>query len=88
MARVTIKTRDFGELIFHCSDDPLACGYVTVREAGKGRDPKQPCDGGGFRGSTLMARPETLRKVAYAWIRQRRASEHPSWTFPTVPGAR
>jgi hypothetical protein len=71
--RVTIKTRDFGELIFHCPDGG---GYVTVREADKGQDPKQPCDGGGFRGSTLMADPRTLRTVARKWLRQRRADSN------------
>jgi hypothetical protein len=69
---ITIRTRDFGVLIFNCPSHESTCsGYVIVRSEGS-TNWRQPCEGGGWRGSTLMAKPETLRRVALKWLRQRR----------------
>lgn len=73
MARITIKTRDIGELEFWCKDGG---GYVFLESDGKpGSLGKQICDGGGFMGNTLSADEKTLASVARTWNRQRREWE-------------
>lgn len=69
MAGFTIKTRDLGELYFHCRD---AGGYVWVRGTHADGQDRQICDRGYLRGETLTASAETLAAVAREWNRQRR----------------
>lgn len=48
-----------------------AGGYVRLESAGKsGTLATQICDGGGFRGNTVTATPETFEKVCRRWYRQ------------------
>ena len=71
MARVTINTRDLGQLFFSCPNDG---GYVYMEQANRPRtEPRQICNGGGFRGDTLGADELTLPRVARYWNKQRRA---------------
>ena len=73
MARIIIKTRKEGEMSFFC---PADGGYVWLEsECRPGTLGQQICEGGGFMGSTLSAREETLSDVARKWLRQRRACE-------------
>lgn len=73
MARIIINTRKEGEMSFWCKADG---GYVWLESEGKpGTLGQQICEGGGFRGSTLYAREETLADVARKWLRQRREAE-------------
>jgi hypothetical protein len=68
MARVTIKTRDAGLLEFFVLD---AGGYVRIESgSAHGILGRQICGGGGFIGNTLRASPESLKAVAYSWLRQ------------------
>ena len=68
MAQFDIKTRKHGVVTFQCRDDG---GYVRVYSTGGKRwGHRQPCEGGGFMGSTLMADSERLEKVARKWWRQ------------------
>lgn len=68
MARFTIKTRTHGEKSFFVPDQG---GYVRL-ETGRnhGTLGSQICYGGGFRGNTITATPETLASVARAWWKQ------------------
>ena len=73
MARIIIKTRKEGEMSFFC---PASGGYVWLESEGRpGTLGQQICEGGGFMGSTLSAKEETLGDVARKWLRQRRACE-------------
>lgn len=65
MASLSIQSRKHGEITFQARDEG---GYVRV--TGNGWDHKQPCAGGGFTGSTLMADEKSLEKVARRWWRQ------------------
>lgn len=72
MARFTIKTRDVGELDFWTPDEG---GYVRLESPNRhGTLGTQICEGGGTRGSTLIANAETLPAVARRWNAQRRAA--------------
>lgn len=62
MAFFTIKSRAHGDVTFHVKDEG---GYVRVKS--KEWDYRQPCEGGGFMGGTLMADEQTLEKVARRW---------------------
>ena len=69
MATFTINTKNEGQLEFSVKEnDHGYAAYVFVNG-------RQPCDGGGHMGSTLMATPATLEKVARRWLRQRRATQ-------------
>lgn len=70
MAFFTINSRDHGEVTFHAKDEG---GYVRVKS--KEWDYRQPCAGGGFMGSTLLADAQTLEKVARCWWRKFLAKE-------------
>jgi len=65
MARFVIHSRRFGEIKFVSKDEG---GYVRVY--GNGWDGKQPCAGGGFYGSTLIAAEKTIESAARRWWRQ------------------
>ena len=68
MARFTIKTRNHGEKSFFVPDTG---GYVRLEEGDKiGTLGKQICYGGGFRGSTVTASPETLETESRRWWKQ------------------
>ena len=68
MAIFNLKTRDFGEVRFVCLDTG---GYVRIHGADLGAlDGRQPCDGGGFGGSTLSANEASLERVARKWWKQ------------------
>jgi len=72
MARTTIKTRDNGTLEFFV---PNNGGYVRLESGSQhGTLGRQICDGGGFRGNTLTATPESLPLVAHQWLRQARTA--------------
>jgi hypothetical protein len=76
MAYTQIRTRDDGTLGFWCPDGG---GYVRLEMAGhSGTLGRQICDGGGFRGNTLTATPDTLPTVARLWWRQCRTARHSS----------
>lgn len=73
MATFEIKTRDFGVVRFNCRDEG---GYVRIYGADLGSmDGRQPCEGGGFAGSTLMADEKTLEAKARRWWKQFMALE-------------
>lgn len=65
MASFTIKSRDHGEVTFRVRDEG---GYITVTS--HKWDHKQPCDGGGFMGVTLMSDEGRLEKDARHWWKQ------------------
>ena len=67
MATFTINSRKHGEIRFQCLDREYS-SYVRV--TGNGWDHKQPCEGGGFMGSTLMATEKTLEAVSRKWWKQ------------------
>ena len=67
MARFVIYSRSFGEIKFVAKNDG---GYVRVYGSDNGWEGKQPCAGGGFYGSTLIASEKTLEAVARRWWRQ------------------
>lgn len=73
MATFTIKTRSAGAVTFHVSSNERG-GYVYCDlgdSSAHGTLGQQICTGGGTRGSTLMATPSTLERVARRWWRQR-----------------
>lgn len=70
MAHISIQSRKHGEVTFQVRDEG---GYVRV--TGNGWDHKQPCEGGGFMGSTLLADEKRLEAVARRWWRQYLAFE-------------
>lgn len=71
MARFTLKSRTRGEIDFSVRDDG---GYVTVYSKALGWDHKQPCDGGGFMGSTLRSDGSGIERSARRWWKQFLAS--------------
>ena len=70
MATFTINTRKHGEIKFVARDNG---GYVRVY--GNKWDGKQPCEGGGFMGSTLMADERTLEAKSRKWWKAFLASQ-------------
>jgi hypothetical protein len=71
MARFTIKTRINGDMDFWVRDEG---GYVRLESDGcPGTLGRQICDGGGFRGSTIMADAQSLEAKARRWYRAYRA---------------
>lgn len=72
MARITINTRDVGQLEFWVSDSG---GYVRLESPGRsGTLGQQICEGGGTMGDTLSANAQSLAGVARRWNKQRRAA--------------
>lgn len=68
---ITIWTRKHGAWHFYCSNSTDS-SYVYCKPAEPfGGEYKQPCAGGSWMGSTLMATPDTLEKVARKWLRNR-----------------
>lgn len=63
MASITIHSKTHGAVKFVVRDEGI--GYVRVYS--DKWDGKQPCEGGGFMGSTLMASAESLDKTARRW---------------------
>ena len=73
MARIIINTRKEGQMSFWCKADG---SFAWLESEGKPGTLGQPiCKGGGFRGSAIYAREETLADVARKWLRQRREAE-------------
>ena len=70
MATFTINTRKHGEVTFQARDEG---GYVRVSSSKW--DHKQPCEGGGFMGQTLMADEKTLEAKARKWWKSFLAAE-------------
>lgn len=73
MATFTIKTRKHGDKTFFVPDQG---GYVRL-EMGQnhGTLGRQICHGGGFRGNTITAQPDTLEVEARRWWRQHLRNE-------------
>lgn len=65
MAFFSISSPKHGDVTFHVADDG---GYVRVTSSKW--DYKQPCEGGGFMGSTLTANAASLELVARRWWKQ------------------
>ena len=59
MTCFTIKSRKYGEIDFYLPHTSSGSAYVRL----DGYDGKQICYGGGFRGNTVTATPETLPNV-------------------------
>jgi hypothetical protein len=74
--RYTLKTRDGRWLDFWAQDNG---GYVYLEDDGgyTGTSRRQICDGGGFRGSTIMcgAGVDCLKAAARRWRKQGLAYE-------------
>jgi hypothetical protein len=71
MARITIKTRDNGNMNFWVPDEG---GYVRLETGcNHGSLGRQICKGGGFMGSTVTATPKTLEFTVRRWYRAYRA---------------
>lgn len=74
MARITLKTRLNGNMEFFALDSG---GYARL-ESDTGHHgvlAPQICEGGGFRGSCLVANAATLPAVARRWYRAYRAGQ-------------
>lgn len=68
MTTFTIKSREHGEQSFFV---PSNGGYVRLdRGSSHGTTGQQICYGGGFRGNTITATPETLEREARKWWKQ------------------
>lgn len=70
--RFTIKTRNHGLKEFWANERPGGSSYVYLEDTGTGTTGSQICDGGWFRGSTVMCNgtPEGLERAARKWWRQ------------------
>jgi hypothetical protein len=69
MHLITIHHRDTTTTTARCPD---LGGYVEIEDEGRWR---QPCAGGSWRGDTLWAKPDSLRRVVAAWVAARRRAE-------------
>ena len=67
MARITIKTRNHGEVTFGVND---AGGYVRVYGHPTIKDGAQICDGGLTMGETVMGSEKSLDSKARRWWSQ------------------
>lgn len=69
--RFTIKTRNHGLKEFWANERPGGSSYVYLEDKGTGTLGSQICEGGDFRGNTLMCNgtPEGLERVARQWWR-------------------
>lgn len=72
--RYTINSRRFGERTFwaNAKEGPHASAYVYLEDRGPGTLGSQICEGGGFRGNTLLCNgtEEGLARVAKRWWKQ------------------
>jgi hypothetical protein len=65
----TINSRIYGPQTFWMPDTG---GYIRLeRGANHGTLGTQICEGGGFRGATLCATPDTFEQVVRRWWKQR-----------------
>lgn len=69
MNTLTIKSRKTGDEYNFWM--PTEGGFIhLIDDAHPGTSGRQICEGGGFRGDTLRAMPETFERACRRWYRQ------------------
>lgn len=70
MATFTIKSRNHGNVTFYCWSSDREQYVKVAFDDHADTTSRQICNGGGFWGNTITAKPETLEKTARSWWRR------------------